>query len=137
MQLIRPIPIAALLIAIILLSGCGQGTPASAVAKKDVQSFGLAYVEFLGEKKTAPKGIDDLASKKATFGKLPDQIKDGAFVVVWNATLGQNGNENDKLVIGYEKNAADKGGIVLFGGGTVEQLTAEAFKKEKIAKAAP
>jgi hypothetical protein len=137
MRRFRLLPVAALMVAVVLLSGCGQGSSTSAVAKKDVQSFGLAYVEFLGEKKASPKGIDDLAAKKSTFGKLPDQIKDGTFVVVWNATLSQNGNENDKLVIGHEKNAADKGGLVLFGGGTVEQLTADAFKKETVAKSAP
>jgi hypothetical protein len=80
--------------------------------------------------------LEDLESRKATFSKLYDQIKSGDFTVVWNAALTRNGNENDKLVIAYEKKAADQGGVVLFGGGSVRQATAAEFKAETIATTA-
>jgi hypothetical protein len=41
---------------------------APAIAKKDVREFGMAYVEFLGTKKSSPKGMEDLENKKASFG---------------------------------------------------------------------
>jgi hypothetical protein len=56
--------------------------------------------------------------------------------VIWKAALTQSGNENDKLVIGYEKKVPDKDGLVLFGGGSVEELSADNFKKEQLAKPA-
>jgi hypothetical protein len=124
----------------VLLGGCGRKpAPTSElspteISKRDVGYFGLAWINYLGTKKVSPGSMADLEPKRATLGRLPEQIKDGLFIVIWGAGLTEDGRINDLLVIGYEKKVPTDGGIVLFGGGKVKELTAEAFKREMLAK---
>jgi hypothetical protein len=132
---------AALLCGSFTLFGCGESPPAPSsdpfpteIALRDAKSLGLVWIEYLAAKKSSPRSLVDLEPRKARLGNLYDQINDGVFVVIWKAALTQDGTTNDKLVIGYEKKTPTDGGTVLFGGGAVKRLTAEAFKKEQLAK---
>ena len=119
--------------------GCGggdSGKPAAAsVPQKEVYEFAKAYLGFMADHgSSAPKKIEDLDAGKAAFPTVYGQAKSGDFIVVWNAALSESGRENDKVVIAYEKKVPEQGGVILFGGGTVRQVTAAAFKEETIAK---
>jgi hypothetical protein len=136
---------AAVLSAGLVLLGCGgrpepvPETDPNAVSFRDVRYLGLAYIDYMARKQKVPRSFKDLDLEKFPVGKLPEQEKDGRFVVVWNAPLvaaqtAEAGAQNDKIIIGHEKNAAVDGGWVLFGGGKVKKLTAEEFQKEKAPK---
>jgi hypothetical protein len=58
-------------------------------------------------------------------------IEADRFVVVWGAELEQTATDNDKYVLGYEATVPQEGGLVLLGGGTVRQMSAEEFAKWK------
>ena len=39
-----------------------------------------------------------------------EMIRKGRFVVIWDAVLLSDGDENDKYVLGYESSASEDGG---------------------------
>jgi hypothetical protein len=110
-----------------VVAGCG-GSGAKA-PKLELQKFGIAYHEFAADKGRGPAKLDDLQAKQSGFPTVYKLIQDGEVVVVWNGKLFGDSDENDKHVLGYEKAVPEKGGVVLLGGGTVRDLSAEEFKK--------
>ncbi|MCI0464632.1 MAG: hypothetical protein L0Z62_47510 [Gemmataceae bacterium] len=95
----------------------------------EIQQFGFAYHEYHAAKNQSPRSIEDLRDQASKFPELADAIRSGQFVVIWNAVLNPDGNENDKYVLGYEKQVPERGGLVLRGGGVVERMTPEVFAK--------
>src|SRR5262245_56798676 len=112
------------LLAPLLVSGCGR---TSNVEMKEVHSFGMAYHFYNAEKDRPPQQVEDLEAQSSEVPTLYKQIQQGEFIVVWNAALCPDGNENDKYVLGYEKGVPDSGGYVLLGGGFVTRMTPEQF----------
>ncbi len=110
----------------IVFSGC-QARSRARMA--EIQQFGFAYHEYHAAKKQSPRSIEDLRDQVSKFPELADDIRSGQFVVIWNAVLNPDGNENDKYVLGYEKQVPERGGLVLRGGGVVEKMTPEVFAK--------
>lgn len=122
----------ALMALVVLLPGCGGGKKQDKGAdapRLELMKFALAYHEFADQNRKGPARLDDLQKKRSEFPAAAKLIQDGGFVVIWNAVLFPNSDENDKHVLGYEKAVPDKGGLVLLGGGTIQQMTAEEFKK--------
>jgi hypothetical protein len=60
-----------------------------------------------------------------------DRLKSGDFILIYSVKLA---DIKDPLVLGYEKDAPTKGGLVLMTDGKVVALTAAEFKKAKLAK---
>lgn len=131
------------LCAIFAAGGCGNPKAAKPAVKVDgpisksdvkedeAQAFAVAYVT---RKDGFPKKIEDLESAQDDFKDLFGRIKDGSFVVVWDAALTPENSKN--VIIGHERKAPDRGGLVVFGDGTVVVLTSEDFAKRTIAPAA-
>lgn len=115
----------------------GGPAPPSAIDEKEAQEFALAYLRpFLNpNSKQCPKKIEELDEDKDKFPNLRARIQDGSFVVIWNAALSQDlkYNKNDEFIIAHEKAAPERGGLVIFGGGTIDVVSAEEFKKHKLA----
>lgn len=106
----------------------------------DLKVFALLYHEYNAEHDRAPSGLADLESfaRKHAVGidlsdmydapRAFDMIRDGRFVVIWDAVLLSDGDENDKYVLGYESNVPEGGGLVMYAGGSVRYVTAEEFE---------
>jgi len=52
-------------------------------------------------------------------------LRDGESIMLWGGKLP--GKNADSIVLAYEKETPDKGGLVLFQDGTIKSLTAEEF----------
>jgi hypothetical protein len=100
----------------------------SLARKVEIQQFALAYHNYHAAEGVSPARVEDLADSSEAFPNLYEQIRRGEFVVIWDAVLGRDGDENDKYVLGYEKNVPEQGGWVLRGGGSVRQVTPEQFR---------
>lgn len=110
--------------------------PASTINENEAQAFALAYINVFGKTNASPKAVEDLDAWKDDFKDVLARIKDGSFVVIWNAALTQDVNKNEQLIIAHEKNAPERGGLVIFGGGTVDVVSADEFKKQTVASPA-
>jgi hypothetical protein len=110
----------------LILSGCGQPL--------DYELKGLAmdYHNFHEEEGRGPANVEELKQFSSTAlpssGGLSEAIDRGEFVVIWNAALFPAAEENEKYVLGYETKVPESGGLVLFGGGSVRNVSAEEFK---------
>lgn len=87
----------------------------------------LAYHRFAEEMGSPPRGLVDIEAEKYTFPQVYTMIRNGDFVVRWNARLTANGVENDRCVLGYESRVPSQGGWVLMGGGGRGQVSAREF----------
>lgn len=106
----------------------------------DFKKLALLYHEYNAAHDKAPSGLTDLESfiPEDQFGiNSPDMydaprafemIRDGRFVIIWDAAILSDGDENEKYVLGYESNASEDGGLVMRAGGSVRYVTAEQFK---------
>lgn len=88
----------------------------------------LAYHEFAGAHAgLSPKGLTDIEASKDSFPRVYAMIRDGEFIIRWNARLTADGVDNDKFILGYESKVPSEGGWVLLGGGGRMQMSKETF----------
>jgi hypothetical protein len=113
---------------VVLIAVCGNGCGNQLQMKSELLKFGSAYHTLSAKKGKAPSGLEELQEKRGSFPTLYQQIQDGQFVVIWNAKFPGRGEENDKYILAFPKSAAEKGGLVLRGGGSWKEMTAEEFK---------
>ena len=101
----------------------------------EIRKFGLLYHEFYAAHGRAPNGLAELKSftPPLNSGELHrgerafDAIRRGQIVIIWSAVFRDDGEENDKYLLGYESTAPEKGGITIRAGGSVREMTAEEF----------
>jgi hypothetical protein len=111
----------------------------SSVSSDDIKYFGIALVGYADFKEKAPTSIDDILALKATADlpkKTVELVRSGDIVGVWNVnfTKYRATKDLDDHVIAYEKDAPTRGGWVMMGIKNPEKVTAEEFKKLKLAK---
>ena len=106
----------------------------------DLKVFALLYHEYNAEYDRAPSRLDDLESfaREHAVGinssdmydapRAFEMIRKGRFVVIWDAVLLSNGDENDKYVLGYESSASEDGRLVMLAGGSLRYVTGEEFE---------
>jgi hypothetical protein len=109
----------------------GGAAPAADAAKKsnDLKQIALAYHSFLGKEKRPPTSVEELAPYYEKDAALTAALKDGTYVVYWNVKLLELVSGTSNTVLGYEKDAPTKGGVVVFADGSVKTLSAEEFAK--------
>ena len=106
--------------------------------------LGLQHLEFCSANESGPKDVDEFRTFKApgmSFVAMNSgeeqtaifkEIEDGEIVMVWNADLFDDANQNDKYVLAYEKSVPESGGVVVMGGGSALRLSAEEFAKMEL-----
>jgi hypothetical protein len=87
----------------------------------------LAYHRFAEVHGKSPGGLADIEADRESFPEVFEMIRDGTFVIRWNAKLTGDGVENDKYVLGHASQVPNEGGWVLMGGGGRQQITATEF----------
>jgi hypothetical protein len=70
---------------------------------------------------TPPKKVEDLKGLNAEIVKA---VKDGVYVVLWNAKSGAPGT----AIVAYEKDVPTKGGMVADLNASVRRMTAQEFQ---------
>ena len=114
------------------MSGCSGG----AKRTNDVREIGVAFHEFFAEKAKPPTQAADL-KPYIKDEKAYAFLSSGDFVLIWGVGIPEmkaNSGDAGGTILGYEKDAPEKGGLVLFGDGVVKSMTAEEFKKTPKAK---
>lgn len=117
-----------LLISLILLTGCGKteksDPPATAMVK--MQEIGRMYKGYTTDHKKPPKNLIDFNHPYEPANMEGyTALRDGESIMLWGGKLP--GKNADSIVLAYEKEAPNNGGLVLFQDGTIKTLTAEEF----------
>ncbi len=107
--------------------------------KACLAKLGIAYHGFHTARGRAPAGIDELVSYLKESSQENDEVSsesakrlsEGAIVMYWNAALHDDGDENEKYVLGFEAAVPRNGGYLITGGGTVVLVTGTSFKDFK------
>jgi hypothetical protein len=127
-----------LVLTVVVLSGCSGDRPAGDDKRMaQMRDIGMAYHEFLGNSGGAgPQQASDLTP----YIKNEDSkalLNSGNIVFLWGVTvldMAKTPEKSENTVLAHEKDAATKGGAVLYGDGVVKNLSAEEFKKATLAK---
>ncbi len=104
------------------------------VLPTDLKTIGIAYQNYISDNNRAPQKAEDLAPYFENSRKLLDHLKSKRIEFFYGVTPTQMPAGASNTVLAYEKDAPTKGGYVLHGDGSVEKLSAEAFKKATLAK---
>ena len=95
----------------------------------DFRQLGLAYHSCLDANKRPPAKVEDLAPFYENNAALTAKIKDGSYILFWNVDVTKLANGASNTILGYEKDAPTKGGVVAFADGRAAVVTAEEFAK--------
>ncbi len=111
-----------------LMVGCQRDTPDDTLRKARLSKLGMTYHAFNMIERRTPRDADDLTRYLKAQNKEPDAIaflidplRSGEIVLIWNVTLSEDGEANDRFVLGYEKAVPQAGGYNLTGGAFVEK----------------
>lgn len=125
---------AALGVCLALTGGAGARPVDPKRITNDLKQIGLAYHNHFAAFKKAPAKAADLGpfieNDKRLLGLLDD--KDIVFIFGVGILDMKDGTSN--TILAYEKDVPTKGGVVLYGDGSVRKLTDDAFKKAILAK---
>lgn len=117
--------------------GCsGSKSAGDAKRTNDVREIGLAFHEFFGANAKPPTQASDL-KPYIKDEKAYALLSSSDFVFIWGVgfpDMAGNPDGSGGTILGYEKDAPEKGGLVLLGDGVVKNMTAEEFKKMPKAK---
>jgi hypothetical protein len=105
-----------------------------APCERSCRSIGLAYHNHIDATNKAPQKAEDLAPYFENSKKLLDHLKTKRIEFYYGVGLLQMTEGTSNTVLAYEKDAPEKGGLVLFGDGSVKKLSADEFKKAPKAK---
>jgi hypothetical protein len=105
------------------------GSPLDQAKKENaLKRIGLAY-HNCSDKGKPPASAEELAPYYENDPQVTAAIKDGTLVVYWNVKLLELMAGTSNTVLGYEKDAPAKGGLVLLADASVKTLTAAEFAK--------
>ncbi len=97
------------------------------IKTSQLKRIGLAYHSCLDAKKP-PAKVEELAPYYENDAQLTDAIRKGDLVIFWNVQLLKLTAGTSNTVLGYEKDAPARGGLVLMADGSVRRMTAAEFK---------
>jgi hypothetical protein len=122
------------LIALFAMVGGARAQDRTTTAN-DLKQLGLAYHNYVDQNNRGPKDADDLAPFFENSKKLLDALKTKRIEFYFGVGLNDLKDTGlSNTVIAYEKDAPSKGGLVLFGDGSVRKLSVGDFKKAPKAK---
>lgn len=112
---------------LVVLSGTTQAQ--DKVTANDLKQIGLAYHNHIDSVAKAPAKAEDLAPYFDNSKKLLDHLKTKRIEFYYGVTIAQMTEGTSNTILAFEQAAPDKGGLVLFGDGSVKKLTAGEFEK--------
>jgi hypothetical protein len=112
-------------------ANAGQDNPVTA---DDLKVIGLAYHNHFDALRRAPAKAEDMAKFFDNDARLVKLLKSGRITFVYGVGLRDMPEGTSATVLAHEKDAAKKGGLVLFGDASVRRMSAEEFKGATIAR---
>jgi hypothetical protein len=104
-----------------------QNARNNALKSNQLKMIGLAYHSYADTNRKPPSKIEDLAPFYENDAAITASVKDGSFVVYWNAEFRKMTQGTSNTILAYEKDAKDKGGLVLMADGSVKTMSAKDF----------
>jgi hypothetical protein len=104
-----------------------QNARNNALKSNQLKQIGLAYHTYADAHRKPPSKIEDLAPLYENDAKITAAVKDGSFVVFWNAEFQKMTQGTSNTILAYEKDAKEKGGLVLMADGSVKTMSAKEF----------
>jgi hypothetical protein len=99
-----------------------------------LRQIGIAYANYLDTFNEPPAKANDFATFVENDKRILNPLESGEIVFIFNAGPKEMTDGPGKTVLAYFKEVPTKGGWVLMGDGKTVQMTAEEFKKAKVAK---
>jgi hypothetical protein len=118
---------------VVLLLGCGGVAKVREAAAREKKAnrlklVGLAYHNYQDTNNKPPAAVGDLMPLLASEHDAAQALQSGEFVVLWGAKVPQDFPQGTSLtVLGYDKDVPTKGGLVLMGDGSVQNMTLAEF----------
>lgn len=119
--------------ALVILAGAARADDEK-VQPNDLKQIGLAYHNYYSETNKGPKKAEDLAPYFEKSKKLLDHLKSKRIEFYYGVGLTEMTEGTSNTILAYEKDVPKKGGLALYGDGSVKKLTAEEFKTATKAK---
>jgi hypothetical protein len=118
----------------LMTAACDREPPETVLRKAILSKLGMAYHGFNMRSNRPPADINEMASYLAVRNPAPntsavllDPVRHGDVVFIWNAPLFEDGEKNDRYVLGYEKAVPESGGMMVTADGFVQLVTAAEF----------
>jgi len=118
---------ATLMFPVLLLVGCG-----GPVRRYDneLRQFGLAYIAYNDAVRKGPSKVDDLGPYMENNQTVLNLVRNGEIVLIFGARIPADLPEgSSNTLLGYIKEAPERGGSVLLGDGSTRLVTKEEFAK--------
>lgn len=128
----KRIPVLVALLALLVLRGGVRA--ADDVTANDLKQIGLAYHNHHDATNKAPAKAKDLAPYFENSKRLLDHLESGRIRFIYNVSIRDMVDGTSNTILAHVKEAPAKGGLVLYGDGSVRKLTADEIKKAIFAR---
>jgi hypothetical protein len=127
-----------ILAVIALVPGCGmQQAAARAKRTNDLKAIGLAYHNYHQTFGKGPAKAEDLKEFLYDDASAWNALQSGDVVLIYGVNIATGMPQGASItVLGHEKDASTKSGLVLLGDASVKSMTADEFKAAPKAQAA-
>jgi hypothetical protein len=113
-----------------LLSGCGQKAvptdPEQSKRQTALKQIWDVYTSYVETKQRPPAGLADVKGYGTVFSEGLRAVREGRVVVNWG--VADPTGAAAKQILAYDKDAPTQGGLVVFGDGTIKEVTPEEFR---------
>jgi hypothetical protein len=127
--------------------GCGGAPALSPEVKQDLGNLYIAYHFFYGDMGRAPRDAEELLAYESPAAesltrnaesqtRARNALSSGEYVVIWNAVLKPEAEQNAGFVLMYHKDTPIRGGAVCYQDGKVKVLMPDEFEKAPKAQVA-
>jgi len=130
--MMKRIPVLVALLALLVLGGGARA--ADDVTANDLKQIGLAYHNHLDATNKAPAKPEDLAPYFQNNKRLLDHLKSERIRFIYNVGIKDMVDGTSNTILAHERAAPTKGGLVLYGDGSVRKLTVDEIKKAIFAR---
>ena len=113
----------------------GRGPAVDSQTQMDMKMIGLAYHTHLDVTRKPPARAEDLQAFLMESPTALGRLKNGQVVFFWNVHIKDMTAGASNTILAYDKDTPAKGGLALFGDGSVRVLSLDEFQKTAKARA--